>query len=419
MVTMESLGVVYFILLAILAWRRWSWATALFVVSLPAYLIRFSYYGLPTTLLEIGFGALFSVWLFRFANKDVVKIKKFFQSHYLFTICFAAFFVASVCGVVVSDKWYISLGQWRAYFLEPMLVFVMLVGRQTEVSPLFWPRVLTLSALPITLLASVQKLFGTLAVPSLWNDDFGGRVTAFFTSPNAIGLFVAPLIFLLPVLYKQGTKKDKYLAIVSVVLSVSSILVARSTGALIGLGAGLIVYLLVVGYKKIPALLVLLATLITILVPSFRTEVLFQDQAGQNRLRLWQYTTEYLSASPQNFVTGAGIRMYFRKVQKPHYNVQEMERLIYPHNIFLNFWSEVGLFGMLSIVGILFFTVKHLFILRYTDRQLSAVGLALLTVFVVHGLVDVPYFKNDLAMLFWVITLYLTTPSHYLSKETK
>jgi hypothetical protein len=33
----------------------------------------------------------------------------------------------------------------------------------------------------------------------------------------------------------------------------------------------------------------------------------------------------------------------------------------------------------------------------------GAVLICLLVVVVVHGMVDVPYFKNDLAMLFWTL----------------
>ena len=80
-----------------------------------------------------------------------------------------------------------------------------------------------------------------------------------------------------------------------------------------------------------------------------------------------------------------------------------MERLIYPHNLFLNFWTETGLVGLLSFAGIL----GYAFYLGYKIRKNNLIwGAGLITalaVFLIHGLVDVPYFKNDLAMLFWII----------------
>ncbi len=78
----------------------------------------------------------------------------------------------------------------------------------------------------------------------------------------------------------------------------------------------------------------------------------------------------------------------------------------YPHNIFLNFWTELGLTGMVLFALVI---GKFLFIglkLLETDCRnkgiiLGLIG-AMMAIFI-HGLVDVPYFKNDLSVLFWII----------------
>ncbi len=44
--------------------------------------------------------------------------------------------------------------------------------------------------------------------------------------------------------------------------------------------------------------------------------------------------------------------------------------------------------------------------------------MAAMVVIVIHGLVDTPYFKNDLAILFWLIIGLLITLKH-LTRETK
>ena len=73
--------------------------------------------------------------------------------------------------------------------------------------------------------------------------------------------------------------------------------------------------------------------------------------------------------------------------------------LQYPHNLFLNVWSELGLAGLLFTVAALFWLSIRLFrLLR--RREAWAVGAVLAWVaLIVHGLVDVPFFKNDLAIL--------------------
>lgn len=142
--------------------------------------------------------------------------------------------------------------------------------------------------------------------------------------------------------------------------------------------------------------------------PVIRTPVLFGDQAGQNRLTLWRYTENYLTARPQNFIFGAGIRKFFDKVQKPFYNHKKMEMLLYPHNIILNFWSEIGLLGAISFLVMWVYLFVASWKYCRIDKILGASLAAVLVVFLVHGLVDVPYFKNDLAMMWWVLAVIVS-----------
>ena len=86
---------------------------------------------------------------------------------------------------------------------------------------------------------------------------------------------------------------------------------------------------------------------------------------------------------------------------------QPTEIYMYPHNIFLNFWSELGIVGALLfcwIIAKFLWQSGKLFLLE-KDNNNRFIALGLLTsmiVLVVHGLVDVPYFKNDLSALFWI-----------------
>jgi O-antigen ligase len=89
---------------------------------------------------------------------------------------------------------------------------------------------------------------------------------------------------------------------------------------------------------------------------------------------------------------------------------QPVEIYLYPHNIFLNFGSELGIAGALLFTWII---IKYLFISLKSGRELTqtkntdkylAFGLAAAMIAIlIHGLVDVPYFKNDLSVMFWII----------------
>ena len=81
---------------------------------------------------------------------------------------------------------------------------------------------------------------------------------------------------------------------------------------------------------------------------------------------------------------------------------QPIEIYLYPHNIFLNFWSETGLFGLFVFILLMLTVVwRYRKVRNPENKALYLVILAVFATIWVHGLVDVPYFKNDLSVLFW------------------
>jgi len=469
---MLLLSIFYLLSFILLAWRNFRLAVILFIIFLPAYLIRVDIgfvgrYRLPTTFLEIAFGVIFLVWLARFARRDIKTIRQAIKRHKIFFVSFLLFFLSSIISIFVSDMRWFSLGEWRAYFLEPMILFLILVGRSssppyqggvrgglpsiaanTSATPsalplgkgeitavqissrdLIWA--LAFSTLSISTYSIIQKFTGWGIATPQWSGEAIRRVTAFFSSPNAVGLYLAPVVMLLviPLLLRGGQggvaevktlqlssatppspplgKRRMIYALLATlfILSILAIIFTKSQGAWIGLAVGVLVFLFFVGYKKIAVAVAILGIIFSLLIPSMRQAVLFQDQANQNRLRLWGYTWTFLSKSPKNFILGAGVRQFFRKVQKPYYDKIVMERLIYPHNIFLNFWMEIGLFGMFAVITMLGYVFYLANKIRKNYKLIGAGLMGALTILGAHGLVDVPYFKNDLAFLFWIIIL--------------
>ena len=83
-----------------------------------------------------------------------------------------------------------------------------------------------------------------------------------------------------------------------------------------------------------------------------------------------------------------------------------LEDPTHPHEILLDFWVETGIAGVI-VFGLLIW--RYMAALRAACRRDEAtrawtIALAAsMIALIVHGLVDVPYFKNDLAMLFWLL----------------
>jgi O-antigen ligase len=102
-----------------------------------------------------------------------------------------------------------------------------------------------------------------------------------------------------------------------------------------------------------------------------------------------------------NWLFGAGLSGYPTALE-PYHTHEEIEIFQYPHNLFLNIWSELGLLGLLAAAWLMILSIKKF---RQSQKEksenfwLSAAATTVLLEMFIHGLVDVPFFKNDLAMI--------------------
>jgi O-antigen ligase len=91
----------------------------------------------------------------------------------------------------------------------------------------------------------------------------------------------------------------------------------------------------------------------------------------------------------------------FPIVVKPYHHAQGVEIFQYPHNLVLATWSEIGLMGLIGFILVLIWFFRRAYKLHATRYTLLLA--AAMVAILVHGLVDVPYFKNDLSMLIWLL----------------
>ncbi len=402
---MNYLVLVYFLLFAYLGLKNFKLGLYLFLLFLPAYFIKTSLFGLPSNLLEITFFAVFFVWVFKYFRNDWKTILEFVQKNKFFSLSVAVFLAFSFIGALNNQFFVRGLGHWRAYFLEPIIFFWILIGQAKSFKVKELLRGLILASLPVSLLAVFQMLTGWGIYTPEWTVWATRRVTAFFTSPNAVALFLEMIFVLAGVyfwqLYKEENRKEKYFVLTIFILAGLAILFSFSQGAWLALFIGALILLFLLNYKKIAIGLAVLSLVFFFVYAPTREIIMFADKAGQNRLILWQKTEEYLLSSPQRFVFGAGLRRFYGEIQKPLAN-KAMEPLIYPHNIILNFWSEIGLFGLLSFMLIYLLLLKNSLDIWRKQNIFGAGLIVAWLVFFIHGLVDVPYFKNDLSFLFWI-----------------
>lgn len=398
---MIILIIIYCILFACLAYRRTDWAIYLIVALLPTYLIRFSVLGVPATLLETMILILFVAWLAKFALKKTNMPR---AGIWLWPIL--AILLFTTLSAIFSPSGASAWGIWKAYFIEPLLfliVFLSIIKTNKKLPSIFWA--LGVSAIYLSLIAISQKFTG-LDVPTPYLNPSGSvdRVVGFFNYPNALGLYLGPIIILFTGFLMQKAKTSaQWIKLAVIILSFATIILAKSEGAILSVLIIWIVWALFFKKpRKITLTIIVIALILFFINPAInqfvRTKTTLNDYSGSIRKEMWQETTTMLSGQ---WLMGSGLAGYQRAIV-PFHN-PKFEVFLYPHNIVLNFWTELGLLGLLSFVwlAVLFFwqNIKGL----KSNKILSATLIAIMAQIIIHGLVDVPYFKNDLSILFWII----------------
>lgn len=355
----------------------------LILILLPTYLLRFEVFNIPFTVLEILILLLVILFFVKYKTKVSLGSYKY---------PLALFLSAGIISVIVSPDLAAAFGLFKAYIVEPMLFFIVFIN----VKPNFKKTIkaLSIGGLFVALIAVFQYFTG-YGIPAPWNvrgAEF--RVTSVYEYPNALGLFLAPLI-ILALSYLLKFRKKSYLLITFVFFGLAAVLFSQTEGAYIAI-AGAIFFLAMFSrrYKYLFIVALFITLLIIMFIPGLREIVLFQDTSGDVRLAVWQGTVSLLQHHP---LTGAGLAGFPELYEQYKLN-RHVELLLYPHQIMFNFWVELGLLGLIWLFWVL---IKFF---RTGLKKLDRDRLILMSVMVgvlIYGLVDVPYFKNDLAILFW------------------
>jgi len=431
----------FIILFFLVSWLRPKLALFLLLFLLPTYQLRFQVLGLPTTFLEVMILTLFFVLLIK-KQLNFSKINKTWR------ILVLAWLLSGLVSVFVAPDFMGALGHWRAYFFEPilfLLIFVSLIKDKKDIQRVF--HMLSFLVLIISGWVIWQKIIGQgMASIEIWRYPLVStiRPTGPFPQSNFLGLFLGPLVLLFVGQFVSFFKNKKlllsiYYFLVSI-FSMLAIILAKSEGAILGVLAGLIFFFIFYLKKRSRWIFVVVLLLIAIFLlfasPWQKTiwqKITFQDLSLQIRLNIWQGAWQMIATHP---FFGVGLRGYQQLVnqyQQPFVlpgvaGIVSDELHPYPHNLFLALWAELGILGLLVFLLIVirfFYEGFHKIIFTPLDKNyltgqalrtnsnvpnptyyllLTICSLmAAMVVILTHGLIDTPYFKNDLSILFWLI----------------
>lgn len=376
--------------------RAASFLSLAIVALLPLYYFRFNLMGLPTNFIEVLIVLLLVLTLLGYRKLSLPN----FWPIGLITV-----------GVVISSIF--ALNQWVAFgivkgwFVIPIIYYACLTTifspdqRELFVKP-------ALSSLVLVSLYAVGQYLGLVPflahqLPEAQQYLDQGRAIGFFESPNFLAMYLVPLTLLTGgyLCLNKSYRTCWWLS-----LPLIAILLSQSQAGLLAVGAG-IVWLWLwrpVGedtQSRSQQILVVVGALAVL-------AVLWRWVDDPARLLIWQNTWVMIKEQPILGIGPGQFQAIFSSldIQSSQYAATAPYAL-HPHNIFLNFYLSTGLLGLAGFIWMLVRMGRN-FWKSIARSPLELTASAGIVAVLVHGLFDSTYFKNDLAIIFWILVFLVS-----------
>ena len=443
-VTLVVVGLVVF---ALASWRKIDLAATLIILLTPLYLFKVVILGLPLTLLELLILVLALVWLIKRARLVEAKAKrvinksghpwKALDKNLLWPA--GLIIIGTFLATAWSVDWKISAGIFKSWILEPMLLaFIVwdIIKTKEQFKKILLAAVA--SGVIVAILSLIYWLAGELT--------FDGRLKGFYLSPNHLAMYLAPSFVLLAGLFVLSkNKREKIILGILGLAVMAALYLTYSYAAWLAILAALIFLVLVwwpARFAEAPArlaedgesrrarrdrnkkrwLAVILLLMIVLVIsqwPSVKLHnLLGSDRSSwQSRLMVWRASVTILK---DHWLIGIGPGLFQRYylASQQYFPVPYLEWAVpQPHNLWLAWWLQGGLMGL---VGFLWLTAVFFWQIAKNFKKtkppfvpsggtseggqaLILILAAVMVCILVHGLVDTPYWKNDLALVFWLL----------------
>jgi O-antigen ligase len=387
---------------------------AVTAACLPLYAVRWSYGPFPTTLLENLVVATVALYL---VPRWRERLLRPFSTPY--NIAIALLLLSGVISVFVAKDHRAALGLYRAYFIEPVALFYVaadLLRRRRDF------RILLLGLGIGTSIFAVMNVGVFVAAAFDHTVHFGAPPSAIYTSSNAVAMFLEPpAAFAIGLILFSEERRDRLMALAwALILAVAFVLTFSRGGYLAFATFGVLTVIKVRPDLRRPLLIVGIvaaaAVLLTVVVASTtplmkaRFSYVALNYTLQTRAAIFTATFHMIAAHP---ILGVGLGAY---VYKLHKFIE-----IYPHDVYLTFWVELGLLGLLAFLYILVrlgvSAWRALSLASGFEKALLWGVVGTVVTWAVHGIVDSPYWKNDMAVEFWLVVAIAVAVSRMLRRQ--
>lgn len=383
---------------------------------LQSYLLRFTIGAYPTNLQEILITAQALLFLY-----TIIKTRTFLSTiknlkNHRIILSFAILTGISILLVPIENT--LDLARHLKFlFFALVLTFIFLETFKNAEERKKGILVAGLGAIIFGLFSVAYNFLGYNVAPD-------SRLLGPLDAAVYLGFYLTPFfIFFVIELFENPYNKINLLY--ALILGIL-ILMTQSMGSIGGSLIIILLYLfkrseLKIFKKKLTKIVISLVCIMFAVVifyskilPTLKTEYSSLDERGE----IWTTSIKLLE-EPKTLLFGAGFgqfqKKYFENVDEALDKKPLDYYVLQPHNIFLLFIFQYGILGLIFILFCIYQNIKNLFT---TKNVLSISANFILLYFFIHGLIDTPFFKNDLLILFILFLELSLTQSFKSSHQT-
>lgn len=311
-----------------------------------------------------------------------------------------------------------AVTEFRVMMVEPVLFYILLRAVARDRSTLLR---LTDALLVAGFLVAIIGLYQFARGEAIITAEEGARrLASVYGSPNNVGLFLGRCIpFLLAFAILPLDKRRRIFAGILFAVLLFAVILSQSAGALLlGVPASIAVVLILALGKRgvivVGGLAVVSGAAVLVAMQSARFARILNFTEGTSffRLRVWESAVQMILDHP---ITGLGLDQFLYAYRGRYIlpDAWQEPNLSHPHNVFLDFWVRLGIFGLIVFLWIQAIFWRQSLRLYRTIRSAAArepLTLALvigmmgsMINLLAHGLVDNSIYVNDLAYVFMLL----------------
>lgn len=365
------------------------------IFFLQSYLIRFHIGNYPTNLQEI----LIALQLFAFIYEAPIKeTLKSIGKHW---VILSFILLTGISILVVPAGNSLDMIRHGKFLLFAIILgFIFMETLKTDKEKEAGIRIMGAGALTFGIFSLAYNLLG-------YNVTHDYRLLGPLDAAVYLAFYLTPFFIYFSIKFFEKPKA-KINLLYAIALGLI-ILATKSMGAIGGSILVLFLYLLkrseLAILQKKAAKAVTILILISAGVVIFYSKVLPTIQTNYSslseRAEIWQTSKELLKEQ-KNLALGVGLGQF--QTQYQQHADQSLGRppldyiVLQPHNILLLFNFQYGLLGLFFILSCIYLTTKNAFTFK-GKPGIHTITSFMLIYFFIHGLIDSPFYKNDLMIL--------------------